>query len=129
MTPTKDETTWAMIAHLTNLINLVTGVFGPVVAIIIYFSFRDRSSYVRNQAMQSFVYQMITVIFCGLLAVIAWVVTGLLSIIVIGICLIPFAIILTMIPLVGMIYSILAAVDTASGRPFQYLVIGNWVKE
>ena len=35
----KDETTWAMIAHLSNLVNLITGVLGPVIAIIIYLHF------------------------------------------------------------------------------------------
>jgi uncharacterized protein len=126
---TKDETTWAMIAHLTNLINLITGFLGPVFAIVIYFSFRDRSKYVSNQAMQSFVFQMVAVIFVGILAGIAWIVTGLLSVILVGICLIPFATLLTIIPLASIVYSVYAAVQTASGNPFQYIVIGKWVKE
>ena len=126
---TKEETTWAMLAHLTNLINLVTGFLGPVIAIVIYFSFRDRSKYVSNQAMQSFVFQMIAVIFFGILAVIAWIVTGLLSMVLVGICLIPFAILITLVPLASMIYSIIAAVQTSAGKPFQYAVIGSWIKE
>jgi uncharacterized Tic20 family protein len=126
---TKDETTWAMLAHLSNLVNLVTGVLGPVIAIIIYFSYRDRSKYVSHQAMQSFVYQMITVVFCGFLAVAAWIVTGLLSIVLVGICLIPFATILTIIPLLGMVYSVIAAVETSAGKHFHYPIIGNWMKD
>ncbi|MBI9048296.1 MAG: DUF4870 domain-containing protein [Anaerolineaceae bacterium] len=128
MTITKNESTWAMIAHLSNLLNLVTGVLGPVVAIVIYFSYRDKSKYVANQAMQSFIFQLISVIFAGILAVIAWIVTSILSIIIIGICLIPFASILTLIPIAAMAYSIYAAVETAAARPFQYFLIGKWIE-
>ena len=35
-TPTSEERNWAMIAHLSSLINLVTGIFGPLVAGLIY---------------------------------------------------------------------------------------------
>lgn len=125
----KDETTWAAIAHLSNLINLFTGFLGPVVAIIIYFSYRDRSAYVRNQAMQSFIFQMVTVILCGTLAVFAWIVTGLLSIVIVGICLIPFATILTLIPLIGMVYSVIAALKTYEGDSFRYALVGGWFQE
>ena len=72
---------------------------------------------------------MITVIFCGFLAVTAWIVTGLLSIVLVGICLIPFASILTLIPLAGMVYSVIAAVETSAGKHFHYAIIGNWVKD
>jgi hypothetical protein len=124
---TKEESTWAMIAHLSNLVNLFTGFLGPVIAIVIYFSFRDRSKYISNQAMQSFIFQMLAVILCGVMAIFAWIVTGLLSIVIVGICLIPFAIILTLVPIGAMIYSIVAAIETGSGKPFQYVLIGNWI--
>lgn len=126
---TKEETTWAMLSHLSNLLNLVTGIFGPVVAIVIYFSYRDRSKYVSHQAMQSFAFQMIAVIFFGFLAVMAWIVTGLLSAILVGICLIPFAILISLVPLASMVYSVIAAIETSAGKPFQYWLIGSWIKE
>ena len=125
---TKNESSWAMIAHLSNLINLITGFLGPVIAIVIYFSYRDKSKYVANQALQSFIFQLVFVIFASVLAVIGWIVTGILSAILIGLCLIPFAGILSLIPLVAMGYSIYAAIQTSSGLPFKYPLIGNWIE-
>ena len=59
-----DERTWAMLAHLSILVNLVTGVLGPVAALVIYLVYKDRSRYVAYQAMQSFLFQII-VLFGG----------------------------------------------------------------
>ena len=125
---TKNECNWAMVAHLSNLLNLITGFLGPVVAIVIYFSYRDKSRYIANQSLQSFIFQLVFVIFSGVLAVIAWVVTSILSFLLIGICLIPFASILTLIPIVAMAYSLYAAIQTSSGHPFRYLLIGKWIE-
>jgi uncharacterized Tic20 family protein len=127
MEVTKTECNWAMTAHLSNLLNLITGFLGPVVAIVIYFSYRDKSRYVAKQSLQSFIFQLVTVFFAGILAVIAWIVTSILSFIIIGICLIPFAAILTLIPVAAMAYSIYAAIQTSSGQPFQYAIIGKWI--
>jgi hypothetical protein len=40
---TREENTLAMIAHLAILLNLVTGVLGLVVALVIYLAYKDRS--------------------------------------------------------------------------------------
>ena len=37
-----DERLWAMLAHLSVLLNLVTGFLGVVAALIIYMLYRDR---------------------------------------------------------------------------------------
>ena len=42
ITTTSDERTWALIAHLSVLINLFTGFLGPVVALIIYYSYKEK---------------------------------------------------------------------------------------
>ena len=47
-----EERMWAMLAHLSVLINLVTGAFGPIVALIIYLVYKDRSRYVAYQSLQ-----------------------------------------------------------------------------
>jgi len=49
----EDERTWSLLAHLSVLLNLVTGILGPVAAIVIYFAFKDRSRLVAYHAMQS----------------------------------------------------------------------------
>jgi hypothetical protein len=47
-----DEHTWAMLAHLSVLTNLVTGFLGPVAALVIYLVFKDRSRFVAYHSMQ-----------------------------------------------------------------------------
>jgi uncharacterized protein len=39
----RDENTWSVLAHLSVFVNLLTGFLGPVVALIIWFVYRDRS--------------------------------------------------------------------------------------
>ena len=123
-----DERTWAMLAHLSVLVNLFTGVLGPVVALIIYLMFANRSKYVAYHAMQSFLFQLVVWYGIGVM----WGVVGLLSAILIGVVLIPFACILTPILLLGMaiapIYGIWGAIQTSQGQDFQYWWVGSWVR-
>ncbi len=57
---------------------------------------------------------------------------GLLSALLIGVILIPFACLLTPLLLLGMalapIYGIIGAVQTSQGRDFQYWWVGSWVR-
>ena len=128
-----DERTWAMLAHLSVLVNLVTGLLGPVVALIIYLVFRDRSRKVAYHAMQSFIFQLVWWVAPIVLMAIMWIVTILLSAIIIGLLCIPFAIVLTLVlgamMLVALIYGVIAAIDVNQGRPFKYWLTGDWVDE
>jgi uncharacterized Tic20 family protein len=123
-----EERTWAMLAHLSVLVNLFTGVLGPVVALIIYLMFANRSKYVAYHAMQSFLFQLVVWYGIGVM----WGVVGLLSAVLIGVLLIPFACVLTPVLLLGMaiapIYGIVGAVQTSQGQDFQYWGVGSWVR-
>lgn len=123
-----DERTWAMLAHLSVLVNLFTGIFGPLVALIIYLAFSARSKYVAYQAMQSFLFQL--VLWHGL--AVMWAIVGILSSILVGIALIPFACVLTPFFLLGMaiapIYGIVGAVKTSQGEDFKYWLVGDWAR-
>jgi uncharacterized Tic20 family protein len=123
-----EERTWAMLAHLSVLVNLFTGVLGPVVALIIYLMFANRSKYVAYHAMQSFLFQLAAWYGIGVM----WGVVGLLSAILIGVLLIPFACVLTPVLLLGMaiapIYGVIGAVQTSQGEDFQYWWVGSWVR-
>jgi uncharacterized Tic20 family protein len=123
-----DEHTWAMLAHLSVLINLFTGFLGPVAALIIYLIFANRSKYVAYHAIQSFLFQL--VVWCGL--GVMWGIVGALSAILIGVILIPLACVLTPIFLAGMaiapIYGIWGAIQTSQGYDFQYWWVGSWVR-
>lgn len=123
-----DERTWAMLAHLSTLLNLVTGFLGPVAALIIYMVYKDRSRYVAYQSLQALLMQLIGWLGGGILAGVFWAFTGILSAVIVGICLIPFAIIISFIPLAAIIYGIVAAVQTNQGQDFRYWMIGNWVR-
>ena len=123
-----DERTWAMLAHLSVLVNLFTGIFGPLVALIIYLVFSARSKYVAYHAMQSFLFQL--VLWSGL--GVMWAIVGILSSILVGILLIPFACVLTPFFLLGMaiapIYGIVGAVKTSQGEDFKYWLVGDWAR-
>ncbi len=125
----QDERTWAMLAHLSILANLVTGLLGTVAALVIYLIYKDRSRYVAYQSLQSLLFQIITWILGGTLIAILWTITGLLSTIIIGICLIPIAAIFSLIPFAALIYGIIAGVKCNSGEDFKYWLIGDWVRK
>ena len=123
-----EERTWAMLVHLSVLINLFTGVLGPVVALIIYLIFLPRSKYVAYHAMQSFLFQLVIWYGIGVM----WGIVGMLSAIVVGVVLIPFACVLTPFFLIGMaiapIYGIVGAVQTSQGQDFKYWMVGDWAR-
>lgn len=125
-----DERTWAMLAHLSVLLNLVTGFLGVAAALVIYLVYKDRSRYVAYQSMQAFLFQLIFWAGGGLLIGIMWAVVGALSAVLIGIVLIPFAVILTLVfllmPLIALIYGVAGAVRSSNGEDFRYWLIGDW---
>lgn len=123
-----DERTWAMLAHLSVLLNLITGILGPVAALVIYLVFKDRSRYVAYQSLQSFLMQLIVWVGGGFLTAIAWTITGVLSAILIGICLIPITVVISLIPVAALVYGIIGAIQTNQGQDFRYWLIGDWVR-
>ena len=84
-----DERTWAMLAHLSVLANLITGALGPVIALIIYLVYKDQSRYVADQALQAFLFQLIWWVGGGALVGIAFAVSGILSAVLIGLLCLP----------------------------------------
>lgn len=117
-----------MLAHLSVFANLLTGFLGPVIALIIYLVYQQRSRYVAYQAMQSFVFQLIWWVGGGALAGLAWVISGLLAAILVGCCLMPFALLISFIPLGALVYGAIGAVQTSQGQNFKYWLVGDWVR-
>jgi uncharacterized Tic20 family protein len=145
---TREEMTWAALAHgsilLTLLIGIVSGgvfaILGVIVPAIIWYAYRGKSDYVVDQARQATIFQLVAtvglialVLVGGLALVLVWVVTGLLSAVLIGLVLIPVALILTLVyvvaivglPIAQVVYSCYAALETYNGRPFRY----RWVAD
>ncbi len=123
-----DERTWAMLAHLSVLLNLVTGFLGVIAALAIYIAYKDRSRYVAYQAMQAFIFQLIWWVGGGILTGITWAATGVLSMLVIGVVLIPLACLVSLLPLASLVYGIVGAVQCNNGQDFRYWLIGDWVR-
>jgi len=123
-----DERTWAMLGQLSILVNLVSGILGPIVALVIYAVFKDRSRYVAYQSLQSFVFQLVWWIGGGALVGLAWAVTGVLSAVLIGLCLIPFACIFSFLPVAALVYGVYGGIEASQGRDFKYWLIGDWVR-
>ena len=123
-----DERTWAMLAHLSVLLNLVTGFLGIVAALVIYLVYKNRSRYVAYQSMQSFVFQLIWWFGGGILAGISWVITGTLSIVLVGLLCIPLSCLISLLPLGAMVYGVIGAIQCNNGQDFRYWLIGDWVR-
>jgi uncharacterized Tic20 family protein len=125
-----DERTWAMLAHLSVLLNLVTGFLGVAAALIIYLIYKDRSRYVAYQSMQAFLFQLIFWAGGGLLIGIMWAVVGALSAVLVGILLIPFAVLLTLVfllmPVLALVYGVVGGVQCSNGEDFRYWLVSDW---
>jgi uncharacterized Tic20 family protein len=124
----QDERTWAMLAHLSTVMNLFTGFLGIIIALIIYLIYKERSRYVAYQSLQSFLMQLIGFLGGGVIVGIIWAITGILSAVIVGICLIPLAILISLIPLAAVVYGIVGGIRCTSGEDFRYWLIGDWVR-
>ena len=124
-----EEKTLAMFAHLGIFLNLLTAVLGILPPLIIYFAYKDRSKYVAYQSLQALIFQGIFFFGGAILAGITWAVSGVLSVVLIGLLCIPIAILLSLIPVAAMVYAIVAAVDSYHHRDFKYWLIGDWVRD
>ena len=123
-----EERQWAMFSHLGVLVNLVSGVLGPLVPLFIYMVYKDRSRYVAYQSLQALIFQLVWWIGGGVITAAAWTITGALSAVVIGILCIPVACAISLMPLVALGYGIYAGVQTSQGQDFKYWLIGDWVR-
>ncbi len=127
-----DEHTWAMLAHMSVLLNLVTGFLGPIAALVVYLIYQHRSRYVAYQALQAFIFQLIWWAGGGALLGLMWAVTGMLSAVIVGVLLIPVACVLTplfgLMPIIALFYGFWAGIETSQGKDFKYWLIGDWVR-
>jgi len=121
-----------MLAHLSVLVNLVTGFGGPIAALIIYLVYRNRSRFISYHALQSLIFQLIGWYGGGTLIGIMWAIVGVLSALLIGVVLIPFALVFTLIcgllPLGTLIYGCYGAYQVSQGKDFRYWLVGDWVR-
>ncbi len=123
-----DERQWAMFAHLGVLANLVSGFLGPVVPLIIYIVYKERSRYVAYQSLQALIFQLIWWVGGGILAGVAWALSGALAALIIGLLCVPFACVFSAMPLVALGYGIYGGIQASQGQDFKYWLVGDWVR-
>ena len=122
-----DERLWAMLAHLSVLLNLVTGFLGVFAPLIIYMIYKDRSRFVAFQSMQAFIFQLIFWAGGGVLVGVMWAMTGILSAFLIGLLCIPFALLFSLLPLGAIVYGVIGGIQAYQGQDFRYWLVADWV--
>jgi uncharacterized membrane protein len=145
-----DEWTAAALAHASVILTLILGaaggvgaVIGPAVVLAMYFGYRERSRFVAFHALQSFVYQVAGMLLytvaasvLGSLVWVAWSVSGALAQVFVGLLMMPFALLLSLLtalilviaPLVWLCYGLYAAYKVYQGHNFYYEWIGERVE-
>ncbi len=123
-----DERTWAVVAHLSIFLNLITGFLGLLPPLILYYTYRDRSRYIAYQSLQALIFQLVFWVGGGLVAGAFWVLTGITSLALVGLCCIPVAVLLSLVPVGAYVYAVLAAIDTSKGVDFKYWMVGDWTR-
>jgi hypothetical protein len=147
---TTDAWTIAALAHASILLTLILAfaggvgaLVGLVVPLVIHLSYRERSRFIAFHAMQALVYQgagvliyLVLVVVLALAVTVAWVVSGLLSAVIVGFLLMPIALLLTAVmvivllgaPLTWIAYGLYAAYEVYQGKDFRYWLVGEWVE-
>lgn len=146
-----DEWTAAALAHASVLLTLILGMaggvgvlIGPAVPLAMYFGYRERSRFVAFHALQAFIYQVAGVLLYAVLAAVlavgmamAWTVSGLLSVVLVGLLLVPFALLFTLVAVLLLIgapfgwlgYGLYGAYQVYQGRNLRYWLIGEWLEK
>jgi hypothetical protein len=116
----RDEQTWSMLSHLSVLVNLITGVGGPVAALVIWLVYKDRSQRVAFHTLQSLWYQVAwaVILFVG------WSITIFLSLFFIGLLLVPVMLVASLVPFVHQCY---AAYKVNQGIDYRYPIVANMI--
>jgi uncharacterized Tic20 family protein len=116
----RDENTWAVLAHLSVFLNVLTGFLGPVAALVIWLMYKDRSPRVSFHALQSLWYQVAWMVVLA----IGWTIAGILTIVLVGFLLFPVMIVLSVLPFAHMAF---AAYKVNQGVDYRYPFVADMV--
>jgi uncharacterized Tic20 family protein len=116
----RDERTWSMLAHLSTLLNLITGIGGPIGALVVWLVYKDKSRRVAFHALQSLWYQVawIAILFAY------FVVSFVLTFVIIGIFMLFLMPLIALVPLVHQCY---AAYKVNQGVDYRYPIIADMI--
>jgi uncharacterized Tic20 family protein len=147
---TREETTWAGLAHASILITLLLGlasggiaaILGPIIPAIIWYVYRDKSDYVADQARQATIFQLtgfvallVLAVVGAILVALGWAVSAVLTVVLIGLLLLPIMLIVTLLwvaafvalPIAMVVYGCYGALEAYNGRPFRYYWIADMI--
>jgi uncharacterized Tic20 family protein len=147
---TREEMQWSAVAHASILVTLILGlvtgglgaILGVLIPALIWYSYRDKSEYVVDQARQATVFQLAGFVALLLLAVagtavlaVGWMVSAVLVIVLVGLILMPVMLVVTLLwvvaivalPIVQVVYGCYAALEATNGRPFRYWWIADLI--
>src|SRR5215210_2321720 len=116
----QDEKMWSMLAHLSTLLSLVTGIGGPVAALVIWLVYKERSPRVAFHAQQSLWYQVAWIV----LIVVYSFVSFILTFVIVGIFMFFLLPVIARIPIAHQCY---AAYKVNQGVDYRYPVIADMV--
>jgi uncharacterized protein len=114
-TPTQDERTWGMIAHLSAFAFFVFPLGGNIIApLIVWLTRRDTSAFVEAEAKEALNFNISVSL--------GWIVCGLLTFVLVGI---PMGVVLF---LCWLVMTIVAAIKASEGAGYRYPVALRLVK-
>jgi len=116
----QDERTWSMLAHLSVLLNLITGVGGPIAALVIWLVYRDKSQRVAFHALQSLWYQVAWIVILAVYSMVSLI----LTIVIIGIFMFFLLPLIALVPFVHQCY---AAYKVNQGVDYRYPFIADQI--
>ena len=116
----QDERTWSALAHLSVLAGLV-GLM-PLGALAIWLVYKDRSQRVRFHALQALWFQVAWLV----ILVVGWFATFVLSLVVIGLLLVPVMLVASLVPFVHGCY---AAYRVNQGEDYRYPFIADRIDD
>ena len=149
---TQDERTMAALAHASVVLTFILalgsgglgGLLGILVPLLIWLTYKEKSAYVSFQALQATVFQAVSILLMVvvlavsiILIVVGWTISGALTAVLIGLCLMPFALLITVVlallvlilPLAQLGYGLYAAYETYQGRDFRYWLVGETLEK
>ena len=120
----QEERTWSVLAHLSVLLNIITGLGGPIAALVIWIVYKDKSQRVAFHALQSLWYQVAWIV----ILVVGWTITGILiATIILAIIGIPLALVMLLATVVPFVHQCYAAYKVNQGVDYRYPFIADQI--
>lgn len=93
---------------------------GPIICLVIYLFFKNRSHYTSFQSLQASIFQFVLFMIIGVIDAVFWESLNGSEALLPAMCMIPFLLIWFLIALVG-------GIQSMRGRGFEYPILGKWL--